>query len=207
LAKRPGKKNQPSPKAISIKSVKQYKEATGSENPRLQNRLLNQTYGALWLADDLTEEEKLTRFSSAISMLEGIEPKDGTEGMLATQMVGTHNAAMECLRRAMIPSQPNERRDENLKQATKLLSVYSRQIEVLDKHRGKGQQKVTVEYVNVESGGQAVVGHVESGKAAGTPRKVTKPKPKAIPNNPDVPIDMEAKVAQAEPQKIPRPKK
>lgn len=206
MAKRTGKKNQPSPKSISIKSVKQYKKATGSENPLLQQHLLNQTYCALWLADELTEDEKLTRFISAISMLEGIEPKDGTEGMLATQMVGTHNAAMECLRRAMIPSQPNERRDENLKHATKLLSIYARQIEVLDKHRGKGQQKVTVEYVNVESGGQAVVGHVESGKAAGAPRKVTKPKPKAIPNNPDVPIDMEAKIGQAEPQKIPRSK-
>ena len=159
MAKRPRKKIQPLPKTNPIKSGKQYKEATGSENPRLQNRLLSQTYGALWLADELTEDEKLTHFSSAISMLEGIEPKDGTEGMLATQMVGTHNAAMECLRRAMIPSQPIERRDENLKHATKLLSIYSRQIEVLDKHRGKGQQKVTVEYVNVESGGQAVVGY------------------------------------------------
>jgi hypothetical protein len=207
LTKRPGKKNQPSPKAISIKSVKQYKKATGSANPLLQQHLLNQTYCALWLADELTEDEKMTRFISAISMLEGIEPKDGTEGMLATQMVGTHNAAMECLRRAMLQGQSFEGRDQNLKHATKLLSICARQIEVLDKHRGKGQQKVTVEYVNVESGGQAVVGHIESGKVAGTPRKVTKPKPKAIPSNPDVPLDMEAKIGQTEPQKIPRPKK
>jgi hypothetical protein len=34
----------------------------------------------------------------------------------------------------------------------------------LNKHRGKGQQKVTVEYVNVESGGQAIVGNVETGR-------------------------------------------
>ncbi len=44
------------------------------------------------------------------------------------------------------------------------MSIYARQIEVLDKHRGKGQQKVTVENVNVEPGGQAIVGHLETGR-------------------------------------------
>ena len=163
--------------------------------------------GAIWQPEGLTRDEQMVRVDRAVHLLAGIEPRDEVEGMLATQMVGTHNAAMECLRRAMLQGQSIEGRDQNLKHAAKLLSIYARQIEVLDKHRGKGQQKVTVEYVNVESGGQAVVGHVESGKAAGTPRKVTKPKPKAIPNNPDVPLVIESKVAQAEPQKIPRPKK
>jgi len=32
----------------------------------------------------------------------------------------------------------------------------------LDKHRGKGQQKITVERVNVAPGGQAIVGHVQA---------------------------------------------
>ena len=162
--------------------------------------------GAIWQPEGLTRDEQMVRVDRAVHLLVGIEPRDEVEGMLATQMVGTHNAAMECLRRVMLQGQSFEGRDQNLKHAAKLLSIYARQIEVLDKHRGKGHQKVTVEYVNVESGGQAVVGHIESGKAASTPRKVTKPKPKAIPSNPDVPLNMEAKVAQAEPQKIPRSK-
>jgi hypothetical protein len=33
-------------------------------------------------------------------------------------------------------------------------------LESLNRHRGKGQQKVTVEHVHVHSGGQAVVGMV-----------------------------------------------
>ncbi len=91
--------------------------------------------------------------------------------MLATQMVATHNAAMECLFRAMIPEISIQGRDQSLKHATKLLSIFSRQIEVLNKHRGKGQQKMTIEHVNVESGGQAMVGHIEAGKADGAPKK------------------------------------
>jgi hypothetical protein len=207
LAKKTDGKKLPPSTVVPVESGKVVKEATGTEDPLLQNRLINQVLDSLWLPGDLDDDERMARIRSAISLLQGIKPSGEVEGMLATQMVGTHNAAMECLRRAMLQGQSIEGRDQNLKHAAKLLSIYARQIEVLDKHRGKGQQKVTVEYVNVESGGQAVVGHVESGKAAGTPRMVTKPKPKAIPNNPDVPIDMEAKVAQAEPQKIPRPKK
>jgi hypothetical protein len=35
-------------------------------------------------------------------------------------------------------------------------------MEALDKHRGKGQQKITVEHVTVEAGGQAIVGNVRA---------------------------------------------
>ena len=202
MAKKAGGKKLPPPTVAPVEFGKVAKEATGTEDSLLQNRLINQAFDSLWLPGDLDEDERMARIRSAISLLQGIKPSGEVEGMLATQMVGTHNAAMECLRRAMLQGQSFEGRDQNLKHAAKLLSIYARQIEVLDKHRGKGQQKVTVEYVNVESGGQAVVGHIESGKAAGTPRKVTKPKPKAIPSNPDVPLDMEAKIGQVEPQKL-----
>jgi hypothetical protein len=33
----------------------------------------------------------------------------------------------------------------------------------LNRHRGKGQQKVTVEHVHVHDGGQAIVGNVQAG--------------------------------------------
>jgi hypothetical protein len=36
-------------------------------------------------------------------------------------------------------------------------------LEALNRHRGKGQQKVTVEHVHVHEGGQAIVGNVEGG--------------------------------------------
>lgn len=46
--------------------------------------------------------------------------------MLATQLVATHEAAMECLRRAMISEQSFKGRDVNLKHAEKLLQIYAR---------------------------------------------------------------------------------
>ena len=37
-------------------------------------------------------------------------------------------------------------------------------LEALNKHRGKGQQKVTVEHVHVHQGGQAIVGRIHTEK-------------------------------------------
>src|SRR5262245_58343264 len=53
-----------------------------------------------------------------------------------------------------------------LNQANKLTRSFSMLLDTLNRHRGKGQQKVTVEHVHVHSGGQAIVGNVE-GRAAG----------------------------------------
>src|SRR5262249_1249023 len=40
--------------------------------------------------------------------------------------------------------------------------TYAVLLDALNRHRGKGQQKVTVEHVHVHAGGQAVVGTVET---------------------------------------------
>jgi hypothetical protein len=45
----------------------------------------------------------------------------------------------------------------------KLLRTFTAQIEALQRHRGKGEQKVTVEHVHVHAGGQAIVGAVTPG--------------------------------------------
>jgi hypothetical protein len=81
--------------------------------------------------------------------------------MIAAQLVACHNAVMDCYRRSSLPEQTFEGRQENLNQANKLSRTYALLLESLNHHRGKGQQKVTVEHVHVHSGGQAIVGTVE----------------------------------------------
>jgi hypothetical protein len=55
----------------------------------------------------------------------------------------------------------------NLSQASKLARTFAALAEALNRHRGKGQQKVTVEHVHVHSGGRAIVGAVAQGGPAG----------------------------------------
>ncbi len=179
--KRPGSKKEAPVTVVPVEGAKIIEEATGTNIPELQQRLINQVSEALWLPEGLSDEERMERILSAILMLKGIKPADEIEGMLAAQMVSTHNAAMECLRRAMIQGQTFHGQEQSMKHATKLISIYSRQIEVLNKHRGKGQQTVTVEHVNVQSGGQAMVGHIETGSTARSPRNDGNPTPTASP--------------------------
>jgi len=92
----------------------------------------------------------------------GIGARDEVEGMLATQMVATHFAAITLLRRLKgAENIPQQASAGSL--AVKLLRTYAMQLEALQRYRGKGQQKVTVEHVHVHSGGQAIVGNVTPG--------------------------------------------
>jgi hypothetical protein len=134
----------------------------GSRSDTWNNVLANQTTQALWLKD-LDADETRWRRRAAINGLMGINPGDELEGMIAAQLIACHNASMECYRRAMISDQTPQGRQENLSQANKLSRTYTTLLEALNRHRGKGQQKVTVEHVHVHEGGQAIVGNVEGG--------------------------------------------
>ena len=150
------------------------------------NVLATQVVSSLWLKH-ASEEEKDKLMSASLAALVGISPRDEVEGMLGAQMVAAHNASMECYRRAMIPEQTLEGRKENLNQANKLSRTYTTLLEALNRHRGKGQQKVTVEHVHVHAGGQAIVGAVETGGgvANGNERQ---PHAKAISHAPVAPL-------------------
>jgi hypothetical protein len=125
------------------------------------NILANQAVQTLWLKNADAEEVETQRRATVHALI-GIAPRDEFEGMIAAQLVACHNASMECYRRAMHSEQTFEGRRENLSQANKLSRTYTTLLEALNRHRGKGQQKVTVEHVHVHEGGQAVVGVVEN---------------------------------------------
>jgi len=140
------------------------------------NVLANQTANGVWLGKSSDETQQQQRRASLAALI-GIAPKDELEAMLAAQLIVSHNAAMECYRRAMIGEQTFEGRRENLNQANKLSLTHATLLEALNRHRGKGQQKVTLEHVYVHAGGQAVVGMVES--PAGGDRTKSKDQPHA----------------------------
>jgi hypothetical protein len=84
----------------------------------------------------------------------------------------------------MLPDQFPEGRQTNLAQAAKLTRANASQIEALAKHRGRGQQKVTVEHVHVYQGGQAIVGQVTPGGS----QKSGEVQPHAITDAPSAPM-------------------
>ena len=133
---------------------------SGSDDVDFCITLLTQVVNAQWRPDsaELTQQVEATR-----AAMMGMKPRDALEGMLIGQLIASHNAAMECYRRAMIPGQTFEGWREALNQANKLSRTYALLTEALDRHRGKGQQHIRVEHVNVHAGGQAIVGAVTPG--------------------------------------------
>lgn len=139
------------------------REFAGSMNDNLNSVVMGAVMRTLWKPEAYSDDDKKTVERAAASQMAGFAPQDEIEGMIAAQAVGLHAAIMESLRRGMIPEQSLEGRAMNLNAANKLACTYTRLIEVLDKRRGKGQQKVVVEHVHVHSGGQAIVGSIQSG--------------------------------------------
>jgi len=102
-----------------------------------------------------------------LAMHQGIEPKDTIESLLAAQMVATHNMAMAFSKRAMLVGQTVEGVDANINRVTKLMRTYVAQVEALRKYRTGGKQTIQVQHVNVNEGGQAVVGNIQGGRGNG----------------------------------------
>jgi hypothetical protein len=126
--------------------------------------LLNQLCTTIWSGPEADLRLLEVQQAAAMQALRGIAPRDPVEGMLAAQMVATHDAAMQCYRRASAADQTFAGRDMALRHAGKLARSYAALVEALDRHRGKGQpQVVRVERVTVEAGGQAIVGAVSQG--------------------------------------------
>ena len=136
----------------------------GSGSRALNGVLANQAAAALWLPSGLPEDERNRRYHAAVVAMMEFKPADGIEGMMAAQAVGLHSAAMECLRRAMIPDQPGQAADQLRRQGANLSRAFLDVLAALDRKRGKGtRQVVRVERVMVAAGGQAIVGNVQAG--------------------------------------------
>jgi len=99
-----------------------------------------------------------------LAMHQGIEPKDTIESLLAAQMVATHNMVMEFSKRAMLVDQTPQGVDANINRVTKLMRTYVAQVEALRKYRTGGKQTIQVQHINVNEGGQAVVGNIQGGR-------------------------------------------
>jgi hypothetical protein len=135
------------------------KAATGTDKHELQSALIRQISDAIPLPDHLLPFEQGTLKETAVAALEDICPRDIMEGMLAAQFVATHYVAMDCYKRAAAAGLRLDVWERYLRQAERLMSTGLRMVEALDRHRGKGAANVNVgNYLNVEAGGQAVVG-------------------------------------------------
>jgi hypothetical protein len=140
-------------------------ETFGVDESHVQRYLDAQIMGNLRAAapgQEVTPNQQQTARRTAWAMMRGIGPRDYVEAMLAVQMITVHNLAVEMMSQALQAENPEARR-KWANEAIKLLRTFPVQMEALKKGRNGGQQKVTVEHVHVNQGGQSMIGNFEAG--------------------------------------------
>lgn len=110
----------------------------------------------------LTDDGDARTMNAGLAFMRGLEPKDEIEALLISQMFATNLLIMKFAGRVE-RSEMTMHAELAINTLAKLTNRFTQQMEALNRHRGKGQQKVTVEHVTVNSGGQAIVGHVDQG--------------------------------------------
>ena len=139
--------------------------------------------GSIWRGNNEDADTKEVHNQATLRRLSDIGARDVIEAMLGAQMVATHEAAMEAFRRAALAEQTFAGRELGLKYGDRLVRSFAALTDVLNRHRGKGQQVVRVEHVTVQAGGQAIVGAVTQGGGGG--HKESEDRPHALAHTPE----------------------
>lgn len=113
-----------------------------------------------------TDEQFYSQYvKNILDTIKNINPADHVEAMIAVQMFSIHNAIMKNCSLAVNFIESTDIKTievTNLRfnMINKLARTFAMQMESLTRYRTKGQQKITVEHLQINSGGQAIIGSV-----------------------------------------------
>ena len=131
----------------------------GTNSQEFMDGVLRQMANAVSQGKDADEEA----INFGLAVIAGVNPKDELETMLAMQMVAIHLTTMTFTRRlAHVETLDQQHGSERA--LNKLARTFAMQMEALKRYRTGGEQKVVVQHVNVNDGGQAIVGTVDRGR-------------------------------------------
>jgi hypothetical protein len=169
--------------AEELESLLQFmRRAGGSKDAAFNLCIISQVLGTVAPQD---EEDLMDRHRFAAgAAMRGIAPQNEAEGMLAAQMAGLHNLAMEYMSRASQDTTPFAQRREYANLAIKMSRAYNHSYETLNRIRGKVPPAVNV---NVTGGAQAAVG-VFNHSNQGPSKNAAGFEPSSIEHEPGAPM-------------------
>ena len=132
---------------------------TGTTDSDLSTEMLLQA--TRLLPETLWEDEQ--SLNAIVARLHDIHPRDTLEAMLASQMIAVNNMLLELAKRIFGKNQTVKSADSLINNFNKLTRTFTLQMEALRKYRTDGKQTIQVQHVNVNDGGQAIVGNIKGG--------------------------------------------
>lgn len=140
-------------------------EAINPKGAGLVNTLNDPTIAAIEASNHRTD--LLTALGSDIAAMaldaaDAIEAGNSLEKMLAHQMAALHEASLQMFRRANL-MEDHAVATKCMGAAIKACTAYQNALMTLERVRGDNRQHIVVQHVQVNAGGQAVVGSVRAG--------------------------------------------
>ncbi len=129
---------------------------SGSNDSVFSERLGNQVVRCLALPDDMPADRRRKRATAALQSMREIAPRNGLEGMLAAHMAALHAAGLNLLARGMHGKQRTEV-DMHLRHGGRLLELFTRQRDALQRQRGRERETLRVEHEQRSEDGRTSV--------------------------------------------------
>jgi len=174
-------------------------EALGTTDWDFLDGFLNQLANAGSVGPEIAEKG----INFMLAVVKGIKPRDQIEAMLAAQMAAVHTATMTFARR-LNHVETIQQQDSAERAFNKFARTFAAQMEALKRYRTGGEQKVTVQHVNVSEGGQAIVGNVTQGPGQAEPDKAAASSPPALEAGTATPMAEIDSSRKASPAPVPR---
>jgi hypothetical protein len=112
--------------------------------------------------------DERTALLASLEAMAGLAPEGAMQSMLCVQMLSVHLAATKAALQATRPQDDPATTDIYINRASKLMKLFAQQSELLARLQNKiSQQKIVVERVDVNSGGQAILGTITGGSRGG----------------------------------------
>jgi len=153
----PAPAESPEPRPLKVKERFDPLALSGTANAWLAERLADQVVNCQALPPGTGREERAELANSAIAALKELAPAGAAEGLLAAQMVASHNASLHLLRRALAESQPDRIVEESTRQYARLSEVFLKQLDRYARQRGRQRQTIRIEHVRVVEDGKVTV--------------------------------------------------
>lgn len=138
----------------------------GTKDKNQANALVSHCFNALGNKEQNDEYPGNDYRYFMLTVIDDLRPKDAVERMLAVQMAATHVATIRSAR-WLANADTIPQVQAHYTGFNKLARTFAAQVEALRKHRTGGEQRVTVQHINVSDGGQAVVGNISTGGRGG----------------------------------------
>ncbi|RFO97844.1 hypothetical protein DIC66_03705 [Rhodoferax lacus] len=144
-------------------------EAMSQDDPGLLDTMKTPGVAAMDASRDrlrLVSQVGVDCAASALDASDSIQAANSLERMLSHQLAVCHTTAMNYVAKANLQQDPqNSVRMMNL--GIRAMETFQRGLMTVKRMRGSGEQRITIQHVNVTGGGQAVIGQVQPRGGAG----------------------------------------